>query len=88
MSFSLLTGAPIMAGKRSAAGLAARRQALSDAGIVAPTDLVEARGVAVDDVLDAAVVAWSAQRIAAGRARSFPDPPERLPDGRLAAIWG
>jgi predicted RNase H-like nuclease len=88
VSFSLLTGAPIMAGKRSAAGLAARRQALSDAGIVAPTDLAEARGVAVDDVLDAAVVAWSARRIAAGRARSFPDPPERLPDGRLAAIWG
>jgi predicted RNase H-like nuclease len=88
VSFSLLTGAPIMAGKRSATGLAARRQALSDAGIVAPTDLAEASGVAVDDVLDAAVVAWSARRIAAGRARCFPDPPERLPDGRLAAIWG
>lgn len=87
VSFSLLTGAPISAGKRSAAGLAARRQALSQAGIVAPTDLVDARGVAADDVLDAAVVAWSARRIAAGRARSFPDPPERLPDGRLDAIW-
>jgi predicted RNase H-like nuclease len=87
VSFSLLTGAPILAGKRRAAGLAARRQALSEAGIVTPTDLAEARGVAVDDVLDAAVVAWSARRIAAGRARSFPDPPERLPDGRLDAIW-
>ena len=87
VSFSLLTGAPILAGKRRAAGLAARRQALSEAGIVAPTDLAEARGVAADDVLDAAVVAWSARRIAAGRARTFPDPPERLPDGRLDAIW-
>jgi predicted RNase H-like nuclease len=87
VSFSLLTGAPILAGKRRAAGLAARRQALSEAGIVTPTDLAEARGVAADDVLDAAVVAWSARRIAAGRARSFPDPPERLPDGRLDAIW-
>jgi predicted RNase H-like nuclease len=87
VSFSLLTGAPIMAGKRSAAGLAARRQALLEAGIVAPTDLADARGVAADDVLDATVVAWSARRIAAGRARSFPDPPERLPDGRLDAIW-
>jgi predicted RNase H-like nuclease len=87
VSFSLLTGAPIMAGKRSAAGLAARRQALADAGIEAPIDLAEARGVAADDVLDAAVVAWSARRVTAGQARSFPDPPERLPDGRLAAIW-
>ena len=87
VSFSLLTGAPILPGKRSAAGLAARRRALSEVGIVAPTDLAEARGVAADDVIDAAVVAWSARRIAAGRARSFPDPPERLPDGRLDAIW-
>jgi predicted RNase H-like nuclease len=87
VSFSLLTGAPSLAGKRSAAGSAARRRALSAAGIVAPTDLAEARGVAADDVLDAAVVAWSVRRIAAGRARSFPDPPERLPDGRLDAIW-
>jgi predicted RNase H-like nuclease len=88
VSFSLLTGAPIMAGKRSAAGSAARRLALADAGIAVPTDLAEARGVALDDVLDAAAVTWSARRIAAGRARSFPDPPERLADGRLAAIWG
>jgi predicted RNase H-like nuclease len=87
VSFSVLTGAPILEVKRSAAGLAARRQALAEAGIVAPTDLAQARGVAVDDVLDAAVVAWSARRIAAGRARSFPDPPERLPDGRPDAIW-
>jgi predicted RNase H-like nuclease len=87
VSFSLLAGAPIMAGKRSAAGLAARRRALLEAGIVAPTDLADARGVAADDVLDAAVVAWTARRIVAGGARSFPDPPERLPDGRLDAIW-
>ena len=87
VSFSLLTGAPIMAGKRSPEGLAARRQALSDAGIPAPIDLAEAHGVAPDDVIDAAAVAWSARRIAAGQARSFPDPPERLADGRLAAIW-
>jgi predicted RNase H-like nuclease len=87
VSFSLLTGAAILAGKRTASGLAARRQGLLEAGIVAPTDLADAGGVAADDVLDAAVVAWSARRIAAGRARSFPDPPERLPDGWLDAIW-
>jgi predicted RNase H-like nuclease len=87
VSFSLLAGAPILAGKRSAAGLAARRQALSDAGIAVPAHLADARGVAPDDALDAAVVAWSTRRIAAGRARSFPDPPERLAGGRLDALW-
>jgi predicted RNase H-like nuclease len=87
VSFSLLTGAPIIASKRSAAGRAARQAALSVAGIRPPAALAEARGVAADDVLDAAVVAWSTRRIAAGQARSFPDPPGRLADGRLAAIW-
>ncbi|MGH9229409.1 MAG: DUF429 domain-containing protein [Acidimicrobiales bacterium] len=87
VSFSLLTGAPIIAGKRTAAGLAARRQALEGAGILVPTDLTAAGGVAADDVLDAAVVAWSARRVAAGQARSFPDPPEVSADGRAAAIW-
>lgn len=87
VSFSLLIGAPIIASKRSAAGLAARQAALSGVGIRAPADLAGARGVAADDVLDAAVVAWSTRRITSGQARSFPDPPERLADGRLAAIW-
>ena len=87
VSFSLLTGAPIVAAKRTVAGLAARRLALERAGILVPTDLADARGVAADDVLDAAVVAWSARRIAAGQARSFPDPPELSADDRVAAIW-
>jgi predicted RNase H-like nuclease len=87
VSFSLLTGAPIIASKQTEAGRAARRLALEGAGVVVPSDLLGAKGVAVDDALDAAVVAWTARRIAAGQARSFPDPPQRLADGRLAAIW-
>jgi predicted RNase H-like nuclease len=87
VSFSLLTGAPILTGKRTAAGRAARRRALELAGIFAPIELADVSGVAADDVLDAAVVAWSARRIAAGVARTFPDPPEALADGRLVAIW-
>lgn len=87
VSFSVLTGAPIVASKRTAAGLAARRDALEGAGIVAPGDLLGARGVAADDVLDAAVVAWSARRIAAGAARSFPDPSEASAGARDVAIW-
>jgi predicted RNase H-like nuclease len=87
VSFSLLAGAPVLASKRTTAGLEARRQALEGAGILVPTHLSDARGVAADDVLDAAVVAWSARRIAAGQARSFPDPPELSADGEVAAIW-
>jgi predicted RNase H-like nuclease len=88
VSFSLLTGAPIVASKRTPAGLAARRCALEGVGVVVPPELGDAAGVGADDVLDAAGVAWSARRIAAGIARSFPDPPTPLGDGRVDAIWG
>jgi predicted RNase H-like nuclease len=87
VSFSLLTGAPIIASKRTPVGLAARRRALEGASVVVPAELQNAGGVGADDVLDAAVVAWSARRMAAGVARSFPDPPTPLGDGRVDAIW-
>ncbi|MFI5068890.1 MAG: DUF429 domain-containing protein [Streptosporangiales bacterium] len=38
-------------------------------------------------MLDAAVVAWTARRVAAGAARSLPHPPERFSDGIPCAIW-
>jgi len=41
----------------------------------------------LDDVVDAAVVAWSATRIARGEAQSLPEPPEHDSDGRPVAIW-
>jgi predicted RNase H-like nuclease len=43
--------------------------------------------VGVDDVLDAAAVAWTAVRVARGVARHLPDPPERFSDGIDCAIW-
>jgi predicted RNase H-like nuclease len=88
VSFSLMTGAPIMAGKRTWAGAAARRSVLAGEGIELPDDLGPA-GLAAgaDDVLDAAAVAWTARRIAAGVARPFPDPPVDLGGGRVQAIW-
>jgi predicted RNase H-like nuclease len=88
VSFRALAGRPLLAGKRSWAGHARRRAVLSEAGIVVPSDLGPAgRMAGVDDVLDAAVAAWSARRIAAGTAGSLPDPPERDPEGRAVAIW-
>jgi predicted RNase H-like nuclease len=41
----------------------------------------------VDDVLDAAAGAWTAQRVAGGSAQRRPDPPEILGDGSACAIW-
>jgi predicted RNase H-like nuclease len=88
VSFSLLAGAPIRPRKTSWAGLCVRRAALAGAGVVVPDDIGEGgRLAAADDVLDAAAVAWTARRIAAGEARTFPDPPPVLPDGRVPAIW-
>jgi predicted RNase H-like nuclease len=51
-----------------------------------PDVIAEVQGAVADDVVDAAVVAWSARRIAAGTASTLPDPPEDS-DGRAVAIW-
>jgi predicted RNase H-like nuclease len=62
-----------------------RRLLLADAGLELPDQLV-AGEAAVDDVLDAAVAAWSAGRKARGEAKPLPaDPP--IDDGRAIAIW-
>ena len=50
--------------------------------ITLPDEIDEIDGVVADDVVDAAVVAWSARRVANGTALSLPDPPEQG-DGRL-----
>jgi predicted RNase H-like nuclease len=65
-----------------------RRRLLAGAGITVPDDLGPPGELAgVDDVLDAAVVAWTASRAARGVARSLPDPPEPGGDGLPCAIW-
>lgn len=88
VSFATAAGGPLATGKKTWAGAAARRAILADAGIALPDDLGEpGRVAAVDDVLDAAIVAWTARRVAAGDAVSYPDPPEVFSDGLPAAIW-
>jgi predicted RNase H-like nuclease len=72
--------------KKSWNGLLLRRRLLAEAGIVLPDAIVEVDGVVADDVVDAAAVAWSARRIAAGTALTLPDPPE-VGDGGPVAIW-
>ncbi|HWC10095.1 MAG TPA: DUF429 domain-containing protein, partial [Acidimicrobiales bacterium] len=88
VSFAVLLGAPARASKKTWAGMSERRHALEAAGIsLDGIDSVAAVRASVDDMLDAAVAAWSAARIARGAARSFPDPPALDASGRQVAIW-
>lgn len=84
---ALAGGTSLLARKKSWSGQMARRSLLATAGIVLPDDLGAAGRTPPDDVLDAAAAAWTAHRIAHGRAHSLPDPPEHDADGRPIAIW-
>lgn len=85
VSFAEMAGAPLLANKRTAPGREARIAALAAAGVPRPS-VLQGRGYAADDVLDACAVVWTAARHAAGLARSLPDPPEVFSDGIPAAI--
>jgi predicted RNase H-like nuclease len=88
VSFACLAGAPLTVSKSTWAGVAKRQQLLAGAGIVLGGDLGPAGEKAgVDDILDAAVAAWTALRVAGGQARPLPDPPELFSDGLPCAIW-
>jgi predicted RNase H-like nuclease len=86
VSFAALNGGPLAAGKRTWNGANRRRELLARAGIDLPNDLGDSGLAPADDVLDAAAVAWTAHRMAAGVAGSLPDPPELI-EGRPVAIW-
>ncbi len=86
VSFRAMAGAPLIHAKKTWAGQAKRRALLARHGITLPDELGPAGQAPSDDVLDAAAVAWSANRVATGAAASHPDPPEEL-DGNKIAIW-
>lgn len=72
--------------KKTWAGTNERRRLVRAAGIEIPDDLGAAGVVPVDDILDAAAVAWTADRIAHNAAEAIPAEPEY--DGELRmAIW-
>lgn len=87
VSFRALAGAPLAHAKKTWNGQMERLRLLEDAGIAVPRNLDEAGRVPPDDVLDAAVAAWTATRIARGEARTLPADPPTDPRGRPAAIW-
>jgi len=84
LSFAALGGGtPLADSKHTRTGLAIRRALLAQAGIVVPPRVP---GAAEDDLLDAAAVAWSARRVAAGAAVTLSDPAQLADDGREIAI--
>lgn len=82
VSFAVANGGPLRWPKSCWNGMVLRRQLLEAEGIAIPDDLGSAGAAGVADVLDAAIVAWSADRIAGGRAQSLP-----ASSGRIGAIW-
>jgi predicted RNase H-like nuclease len=82
LAFGAMAGAPLAHSKHTEAGRDQRRALLSQAGIVLPP----VPRAPVTDTLDAAAVAWSAGRIAAGQAVILPARPQRDGRGREIAI--
>jgi predicted RNase H-like nuclease len=96
LAFGAMAGAPLADSKHTAAGRELRREVLARAGIVLParpsghvpgTRAGGRYGAApMTDTLDAAAVAWSAGRIAAGQAVILPDRPQLDSQGRQITI--
>lgn len=81
LSFRAMHGEPLLHPKTTWSGQALRVRLLREHGIELPEDAGPAGGVAPDDLIDAAAVAWSAHRIARGEAEHVP------PGGGRSAIW-
>jgi len=90
LAFGAMAGAPLAFSKHTAAGRELRRELLARAGIMLPASssghVPGAQAAPVTDTLDAAAVAWSAGRIAAGQAVIVPDRPQRDSRGRQITI--
>jgi predicted RNase H-like nuclease len=86
LSFAALNGDhPVLAPKRSALGSMQRRTLLRSAAVTVPE---RPAGAALDDVLDACALAWSARRITHGTARRVPHRPARDAHGlRMELRW-
>lgn len=80
--FAAMNGGVLVDGKTTVAGESLRRSLLLAHGLDVVAE--RQRGVAVDDVLDAAATAWTARRLADGLAERLPPEPR---DRLHPAIW-
>ncbi len=86
-TFRMIAGRPLDHAKRTWNGQMERRRLLSTAGIEFPNRLGDAGRAPVDDILDAAACAWTAQRCARGEAVRFPEGPVQDERGVDMAVW-
>ncbi len=75
VTFAAMAGEPLVWSKKTWNGQMRRRALLAEQGVVLPDDLGEAGRVPVDDVIDAAACAWSAERVRLKRCRTLPAEP-------------
>lgn len=88
VSFARMSGGPLTERKKTWAGAELRRALLDEHGLgITGVGALAGVDVGVDDVLDAAAVAWTARRHALGEAEALPATPEVFSDGWPAAIW-
>lgn len=87
-SFRQMHGQPLAHNKKTYNGSMLRMRLLEEQGINIPGELGEIGSVAVDDLLDAAAVAWTTHRYVKAEAVSLPPEGEWQHDGdRPIAIW-
>lgn len=82
VSFAQAKGGTLAWPKTSWNGVNERMQLLLAQGVTVPSRLPAIGPAGIADVLDAAIVAWSAHRVARGVGRSMPDDP-----GGAPVIW-
>lgn len=89
VAFAVASGGTLRYSKRTWAGAEERRAILAGLGLAIGGPMLPGGAHAgVDDVLDAAIAAWSAGRLVAGAGVSFPAEPDQYTrDGRPIAIW-
>jgi predicted RNase H-like nuclease len=87
VSFRAMAGRHLRWPKTSWNGFHERVDLLRGAGIEIPPSIQDLADAGIEDVLDAAAAAWSANRIADGEAESLPGEPAQFVDGRPLAIW-
>ena len=83
LAFGAMAGAPLAASKHTSPGRDERRRLLAQVGLEIPPGIP---ATLIGDVLDAAAVAWSARRIAAGQAVTVPAIPQHDDQGAEIAI--
>lgn len=88
VSFCAMAGTHLLDYKKSFAGAVHRRELLKVEGIDLPDGLErQLKAAGIDDIHDAAAMAWTALRVSHGEAQSLPATPEVFSDGIPSAIW-